>query len=678
MLENSHFSFQTPHFSGLTDNQLHESFNILSRTQDAAAIYEKWSESVPPKLIESSIRSYKGVNLSDPQQRELIFSVYRYNMHIIDFYLSKVVFPREAKSFENKLMCSAWDLCSEHMEHLVTGFSGTNDTKNILPLPVIQNDLPELESTNEDVRKTLLREENQSYDNLPANVTGQEIVEKLVVHEIPVLLDSGALILELNNFQVAELWLGMASIDSFDAAIYFDTFDVLQTVDRNGIVTEFDCSVYRDNINRCLVYLDDVHTRGTDLKFPPNWKACVTLSGDITRDKTVQACMRMRQLGKDGGHSIAFWPSFEADLKIREICNRAPAHECTPNEHVIEFITNNSKKFEMENTVHWAAGAHNYTKKLIGHKLYDGSTDQASLEGLLSHCIEDEYYKLEQIYGDKQEAMLYQIAQSKFDKLIDNFKNHDEVLSFIQIVQEATHDKIMEHAPNVKRFVQALDEEQEKELENEQEEQRQIERPPAMNPANPHFDVKLKDLVLNGKSQEIMDNLKGTETIMSLAKGLAHTQFMHDFDVHSEPWENHIFITKDCVQVLSDLNCACDQYLRPIWWIAMITDPNKFDKSHPNSYILVLLSSYECNRLKSTFKESQNAVLFMFSSRSSKLHDNLLHQKKLQVTGITNIPRLSVRDEVQIGMYAGTMFFNNETEQNEYCRFLGLLFFTFF
>lgn len=276
--------------TGLTDCQLRELFAILSVSPNPASIYEQWVQSVQPELIDASIRTYTGVNLSDPHQRDvLLFPVFRFNMHVVDFWLSAVVFPREAKTFEKKLMCTAWDLCSEHMENPVTGFSGTNDTKNILPMPIAQNDLDELEDTNENVRQLLLR---QRYDHLPPNVSGTEIVEKLVREGIQVLLDAGALMLELNNKEVAEKWLELASELGFDAAIYFDRNDVLQTVDRNGIVTELDCSVYRDDLSRCVTYLDDVHTRGTDLKFPLEWKACVTLSGQITRDKTVQACMR--------------------------------------------------------------------------------------------------------------------------------------------------------------------------------------------------------------------------------------------------------------------------------------------------------------------------------------------------------------------------------------------------
>lgn len=98
-----------------------------------------------------------------------------------------------------------------------------------------------------------------------------------------VLLDCGALMLELNNEQVATEWLKLVPTDKFDAAIYFNEKNILMTVDRNDIQSEFDSSVFRDKMERCLVYLDDVHTRGTDLKFPLGWKACVTSCGDITR-----------------------------------------------------------------------------------------------------------------------------------------------------------------------------------------------------------------------------------------------------------------------------------------------------------------------------------------------------------------------------------------------------------
>lgn len=181
-------------------------FDILVNSQNAAAVYEKWIQSISSELIDKSIQSYSGINLDNPKQRDsILFPLLRFNMHVIDFWLSNVVFPHEMKIFEYKLMCTAWDLCSEHLNHHLTGFSGTNDTKNILPLTCKQNDLPELEKTNENMRKVLLQSENQAYESLLANVSAKQIIANLVERKIPVLLDSGAIMLELNNKEVAKV-----------------------------------------------------------------------------------------------------------------------------------------------------------------------------------------------------------------------------------------------------------------------------------------------------------------------------------------------------------------------------------------------------------------------------------------------------------------------------------------
>lgn len=424
-------------FTGLSDAQLYQVFKTLCATQNANETYEYWIRNIPPDMIDPSIETHSGVNLSDPHQRDhLLFPLFRFNMYVIDFWLSKVVFPHEAKTFEDKLMSTAWDLCSEQLNHLVTGFSGTNDTLHILPKPIAQNDLEELENTNDLVRQTLLRPENQTYRALPANVSAKHILEKLLLSNIQVLLDAGALMLEYNNKQVAVEWLKMAPIDQFDAALYFDSQDILQTIDRNGTITEFDCSVYRENLGRCLVYLDDTHTRGTDLKFPLRKKACVTLSGEITRDKTVQACMRMRQLGK--GHSIEFWASFEADLRIRETCNIRLGAQMS-SKYVIDFICDNSKKFETDNTVHWVAAAHNYTKKLAACKLYE---NVSKFDVLYDGCVDREFVTLREMYSDKEEKPLSIIAHAKFQRLVSSYLDREIIQDLVRKNYKAVMEKL--------------------------------------------------------------------------------------------------------------------------------------------------------------------------------------------------------------------------------------------
>lgn len=550
------------------------------------------------------------------------------------------------------------------MKHRVTGFSGTNDTKNILPLPIAQNDLEELEETNENVRKTLLRPENQAYEKLPANVSGRTILERLVEKDIPVLLDSGALMLELNNEEMAREWLRLASQSKYDAAIYFDRSDVLQTIDRNGIVAEFDCSVYRNNLNRCLVYLDDSHTRGTDLKFPLDWKACVTLSGDIARDKTVQACMRMRQLGR--GHAIAFWASHEADIRIRQTCSLSPNDSVT-NEHVIRFICGNSQRFETDNTVHWAAGAYNYTQKMAGHKLHDSSVEQTSMNDLYEKCVDNEYVTLENMYGDGSAMKLTDIAEEKFNQLSVDYAGEETIVNFVENIDDAVLDKLNEQAPNVTRFRHALDEEQEKELEHELEEERQVERPPSVKPATPTFDASLKILFSSNSPNEPFQNLKSSGGIISLSESLTSTQLFSAYATEVQPWSDSLFVTQDFTRVINGSSSGNDDFLRPIWWIAGV-------RISDGQYRWILLSSFECDRLISTFHNSKQSTLFMYRPRLSKFHDNLLHERRLHVTGMASAEcGIDMKTEVEIGVYAGSMFFKSETEQNAYCGFLGVI-----
>lgn len=639
-------------------------------------IYENWIQSISSELIDVSIKSYSSVNLDDAYQRDnLLFPLLRFNMHVIDFWLSKVVFSHEAKSFEKKLMCTAWDLCSDQYCHRVTGFSGTNDTKNVLPMTVAQNDLEKLENTNEEMKKILLQQENQKYESLPANVSGKEILKKLTNSGIRVLLDSGALMLELTNEEVAVWWLNEEDYE-IHAAVYFDSHDILQTIDRNGIITEFDCSVYRENLSNCVVYLDDVHTRGTDLKFPLNWTACVTLSGDITHDKTVQSCMRMRQLGK--GHMISFWASYEADIRIRKI-SRLSMDDKVTNEDVFDFINANSSQFETANMVHWTSAALNYTKKWIGHKLFENIGNAESMKNLYEICVDDEFIKLDEMYGEMDEALLTKVAWSRFSKLgrnniFDDDDDHDDIIDFIHSMQKKVSKKLKQFAPHVKQFSHDLEEEQERELEQEREEECHVERVPAVKPAAPYFDEKLETLVLHGVNDEIVNDVKASGLLLSIAKSLSHTRLYQICKNIEDAWANHLFVTKDFKTVV-DLQTtdteslqAYDRFLRPVWWIVCIEDMKKNGK-----HILVLLSSYECDRLLPSLRQSIKSTLCMYRPRLSKFHSNLLHNSNLHVSGKQESNGIDLNDEVQIAMYSGSMNFANEIEQNAYCGFLGVI-----
>jgi len=122
-----------------------------------------------------------------------------------------------------------------------------------------------------------------------------------------VILNAGAQILEINNIEVTETWLYINNTNSIKAkvVIFFNDNKELSVLDYSSYIELLQTSPFTNNLDECLVYLDQAHTRGTDLKLPKNYRAAVTLGANLTKDTLVQAYMRMRKLGK--GQSVIFY-----------------------------------------------------------------------------------------------------------------------------------------------------------------------------------------------------------------------------------------------------------------------------------------------------------------------------------------------------------------------------------
>jgi hypothetical protein len=73
-----------------------------------------------------------------------------------------------------------------------------------------------------------------------------------------------------------------------EAAVFVDSKDDLRVLRRDGTVELLVSSPYLEQLGRCVVYLDEAHTRGTDLKLPPGSRAAVTLGPRLCKDKLVQ------------------------------------------------------------------------------------------------------------------------------------------------------------------------------------------------------------------------------------------------------------------------------------------------------------------------------------------------------------------------------------------------------
>ena len=303
------------YYSGLTEEQLRLSFEILLRQDDPSLDYELWIRDCA--AVPECLRTISGVNIKSLEQwNEFLFPLFKRNRATVDSYLSNVVFPKEAKEFPSKLSCSGWDL-AERKERVLTGtsgirslnrqarllshvlgFSGTNDGQYLLPLHISQRDPDHQRGTNAKVLSYLLQQENKRYMCMTRRNgerrTTCEFLKILVAQkpEIRVLLDVGAQMLDLENYDLAKAWL--ATSTNASAAIYFNEDDELTVLTRDGSTQLLISSPFAQQLDRCVVYLDDAHTRGTDIRFPIGFRAAVTLGPKVTKDRLTQGTYGQR------------------------------------------------------------------------------------------------------------------------------------------------------------------------------------------------------------------------------------------------------------------------------------------------------------------------------------------------------------------------------------------------
>ena len=249
-------------------------------------------------------------------------------MTVVNYFLNHHVFPRHSRVFERKLVSSGWDIATQassagekaltsstknakpgldgHSTSLTVGFSGTNDNRTLLPLNVVQNDLPGLAHTNADVLTYLLQPRNRRYV-AASTVYGKRLSEKAFLyqvhdHNIRMLIDAGAQILEMDNKSLAQNWLEVDH--KAEAAVYFGEDDRARVLYRDGKNLPLAGSPFLNNLGACVVYLDEAHTRGVDLKMPANAVAALTLGIQQTKDHTVQGSSPSLFLFDGGMHLL--------------------------------------------------------------------------------------------------------------------------------------------------------------------------------------------------------------------------------------------------------------------------------------------------------------------------------------------------------------------------------------
>jgi hypothetical protein len=285
------------YYSGLNYHQFCESLQHILTSHDPPTEYDKWtcgSDTLPEAL-----RHWNIINIDEQGQIKELWRHLRLNRNVLDHYMNNYVFPAHAKQFSIKLQASGWDLplfsnCqlggNKALRARTTGFSGTNDNKMMLPLTIRQDDLPKLTQTNAEVLTYLLQDRSRKYiiaTSQGKRLTEENLLRKIAAMRIRILIDAGAYILEMSNDNLVKAWLDIDT--QAKAAVFFGADNRAWVQYRGGKAkVPLLATAFAEKLDDCLVYLDEAHTRGIDLKLPQNARGSLTLALGQTKDHTVQ------------------------------------------------------------------------------------------------------------------------------------------------------------------------------------------------------------------------------------------------------------------------------------------------------------------------------------------------------------------------------------------------------
>ncbi|KAF2664444.1 hypothetical protein BT63DRAFT_89804 [Microthyrium microscopicum] len=628
------------YYGGLHDDDLFASFDQLQKSDQAASEYRQWTDpQCAPDLAENFSR-LSGINLKDSLQcKKDVFPALRYSKGAIDFFLSSVVFPKAMREFPSKISASGWDL-GRTKPNITTGFSGTIDSRHLLPLDVHHIDLESQRHTNALVLKYILQTEN-TLAVMPSRKAGSSDAESLLnmvtsmTPAVRVILDVGAQILELNNQQVAEKWLTLYDANRPHAAIFFDDNDELSVIDRDGKLELLQTSSYMNQLDTCLVFLDEAHTRGTDLKLPADYRAAVTLGADLTKDTLVQACMRMRKLGK--GQSLVFCIPDEIKLKIFELLSHDTDAQLTVAD-VLQWSISETFKDLRRKMPLWASQGQVFDSQSKLWKKSARKNGFSMTTEIASQFLQNEAQSVERRYRPGQQSStatwnLNNKTMKAIAKRCDDF----DVLNFSSA---------------------ALEEEQERELAPEIEQERQVENPKPL-PAEPHsIHPDVQSFVMSGKVR------KRSPAFISAFGSLEKSSAAKSFDVWQFPAD--ILVTADFVRTVKiSADGAIDNYVRSVQWI--LSSYNEAE----NYTQLLIISPFEADQLYPDIKKHNRVTLHTYQPRPN-VDYVALDRLDLFTIGKSIDQPVAPELIIQLNLFAGQLYFNSFVDYTEVCETLGL------
>ncbi|OTA56699.1 hypothetical protein K449DRAFT_437916 [Hypoxylon sp. EC38] len=543
------------YYAGLTSKQFRQGLQHVLQSDDPAMQYELWISGC--HSLPEALSHWNAINIDDDGQMEEMWQHLRLDRAVINHYMNHFVFPTHARQFHTKLQASAWDiplLYGERPGAKTTGFSGTNDNRITLPLTVQQDDLPSLQQTSAEVLSYLLQPRNRGYEVI-ADGAGRRLSEKDFLYRlkatgIRVLIDAGAYILEMDNRTLADTWL---TVDyEAKAAVYFNNNNRPMVHYRGGAKNDLPllATPFAHNLSECIVYLDQAHTRGVDFKLPSEAHGAVTLALQQSKDFTIQAAMRLRQLRTT--QRITFFAPPEVDQSIRDFC-LLHANEKPESTHVITWLLEQTcRGIEDLRSLYVAQGIDFCRRTDATFRYPDFVADATHRRELLDILRQPERQTLEQLYGGDLTDAPTSPSETMYTSQLQAFLN--------QLLRSRDNTNIAQNG--------AFEEvEQEREVQVQVEQVHQLQRPPRYDALPfPGLHPAILSFARSGTLNTSPPG-RGRPAFEHAFTYVARSRIGQQYGVHRTGSRLFVSMEFGKTVIIPEKEKVADDFLRPVEWI---------------------------------------------------------------------------------------------------------------
>lgn len=360
----------------------------------------------------------------------------------------------------------------------------------------------------------------------------------------------------------------------------------------------------------------------------------------------VQACMRMRKLGK--GQSVVFCIPEEVKCSILELTGKHEKSDIDVSD-VLRWAVSETWMDTRRSMPLWATQGQRFERQCT---LWNETSQEDQLGMSASQAekfLEPESQTLEHRYRPCQNDA----------SLVDSHPGQNETIQ--QMLQRCRD------VGNCNFASTQLQEEQERELSPEIEQERQVQKPDEAKPKRHTIHPDLLSFVSTGMLKNDSDAYKPAFTTLedtSAASYLNVSQFPSDLCV------THDFATT--VKTLRVSSFISDAYQRPVQWILTSCCDHTRSSSRSIAENVIIISPYEANHLLPKIRKSEAVTLHIYAPRQNPAYPSLDRLTLYNVSAATTPIEIPDNIRIQLGLFAGQLYLGSYIEYQQLCDFLGV------